>query len=428
MSAVESWMKQWTGNARQGLAGLLALLLAGNAMALTVEADFEGASVRQVEIDTPGHTIRFMPGGDPARGWPCWWQFRVNGVEAGKKLTLELQASDLPMPQANGLPSGKPLAASWAMPERAAYSVDGKTWQQTRPGIRQDGRMIYTLETEATSVLVAWGPPYTPGHAAAMVSRLSQGHAGAVAGELCKSREGRAVPMLHLKEGDLAESRRFGIWVQARQHAWESGASWVCEGFTEWLLSDVPEAAWLRQHGEFFIVPIMDVDNTATGNGGKEALPQDHNRDWTEKPNWNEVAAAQRHIKRLVSEERMDVFMDLHNPAAGDLKAFFYAGPDDLLTDRARENSDLFMKLATEKISPVMPMLPGPKVTGANYHPLWRQISRNWVQLNGNAHTAALCLETPWNTGRSHVDGYKAVGAALGKTLHDYLKAQPKRP
>jgi hypothetical protein len=45
---------------------------------------------------------------------------------------------------------------------------------------------------------------------------------------------------------------------------------WVAQGFAEWLLSDRDaDAAWLRQHGEVFIVPIMDVDNVATGNGGK---------------------------------------------------------------------------------------------------------------------------------------------------------------
>jgi hypothetical protein len=172
----------------------------------------------------------------------------------------------------------------------------------------------------------------------------------------------------------------------------------------------------------------MDVDNTATGNGGKEALPQDHNRDWTEKPNWNEVAAAQRHIKGLAAEGRLDVFMDLHNPAPRDLKAFFYAGPDDMLAERARENWKLFLQLAQENISPVMPMLDAPKITGSSYHPLWRQISRNWVQLNGNPQTVSACLETPWNTERSHVEGYKAVGAAVGTTLHSYLRAQPKRP
>lgn len=407
---------------------MMMLLLAGQAMALTVEADFEGGSVRQVETDAASQTVRFMPGGDPARGWACWWQFRVSGLQAGKELTLELSASDLPMPQSNGLPSGKPLSGSWAMPERAAYSVDGQTWLQTGPGRKEEDRIVYTLKTDAPTLLVAWGPPYTPKQAAAMVTRLDKAHAAAFENELCKSRGGRAVPMLRVMEGDVAKGSRYGVWVQARQHAWESGASWVCEGFSEWLVGGSPEAAWVRQHAEIFIVPIMDVDNTATGNGGKEALPQDHNRDWTEKPNWNEVAAAQRHIKSLASEERMDVFMDLHNPAPRDLKAFFYAGPDDMLADRARENWSLFLKLAHEKISPVMPMLDAPRITGASYHPLWRQISRNWVQLNGNAHTVSACLETPWNTERSHVEGYKAVGAALGATLHSYLQAQPKRP
>ncbi|MEO6787551.1 MAG: zinc carboxypeptidase, partial [Chthoniobacteraceae bacterium] len=46
---------------------------------LTVASDFEGASVAGVGIDEAARSISFMPGGDPARGWPCWWYFRVNG-------------------------------------------------------------------------------------------------------------------------------------------------------------------------------------------------------------------------------------------------------------------------------------------------------------------------------------------------------------
>lgn len=428
MAAVFRRMKQWTLNAGGFvLLGMLILTYAGLASALTVEVGFEGSSVRQVETEVTTQTVRFMPGGDPARGWPCWWQFRVRGLQKGKPLILKVRASDLPMPQSNGLPYGKPLSASWSMPDQAAYSLDGYVWHQTSPGTKQDGEMVYQIETEADSLFVAWGPPYTPGQAMAMVKRLDEQHAMAKAEELCTSREGRPVPMLHVREGKRAPSHRFGVWVQARQHAWESGASWVCEGFSEWLLSEADEAAWLRQHSEIFIVPIMDVDNTATGNGGKEALPQDHNRDWTEKPNWNEVTAAQKHIRRLASEGRMDVFIDLHNPAPGDRKAFFYAGPDEMLSEVARKNWLLFQELAKEKISRVMPMLEAPKVTGASYHPLWRQISRNWVQLNGNEHTVSACLETPWNTERSHVQGYKAVGATLGAALQGFLLAQPER-
>jgi len=395
--------------------------------ALTVEADFEGSSVRLIEIDEVTQTVRFMPGGDPARGWPCWWYFKVKGLQPSKALHLELQASDLPMPKANGAPSGKPLSGNWSMPERAAYSLDGQTWLQTNAGSKQEQRMHYRLELEPTEVLVAWGPPYPPAQAQAMVNRLAAAHPAATASELCRSREGRTVPMLRVAEGERAPAKRFGIWVQARQHAWESGASWVGEGFAEWLLSSAPEAAWIRQYGECFIVPIMDVDNTATGNGGKEALPQDHNRDWTAKPNWNEVAAAQRQIHRWAAEGRMDFFIDLHNPAPNDLKAFFFAGPDEMLSDQARVNWLVFLKAAQDHISPVMPMLDTPKITGSTYHPLWRQISRNWVQLNGNEHTVAACLETPWNTERSHVQGYKAVGAALGNAMQSYLITLPSR-
>ena len=47
--------------------------------------------------------------------------------------------------------------------------------------------------------------------------------------ELCKTQEGRPVPALRIEQPG-ERRRRLGIWVQARQHAWESGSSWVCRG------------------------------------------------------------------------------------------------------------------------------------------------------------------------------------------------------
>lgn len=389
--------------------------------ALTVESDFEGASVRVVKLDAESHTIRFMPGGDPKRGWPCWWQFRASGLEKGKSLTLELLPSDLPMLQANGTPTDKPLPGNWAMPERAVYSTDGQTWQQTAPGHPREGIMTYTIPVEAPSLLLAWGPSYTPSRAGSFVRDSAARVACTEELDLCKSREGRPVPMLRVCEGDRVESRRFGVWVQARQHAWESGSSWVCQGFAEWLLSDDSEASWLRQHAEIFIVPIMDVDNTATGNGGKEGIPHDHNRDWMEKPNWNEVAAAQNYIRELAKEERMDVFLDLHNPAPNDRKAFFYVLPPELVAEPMRKQRDLFLSFATEEIKSVFPMHDKPKEDGPKYHPLWRQISGTWVSNNANPHTVAVCLETPWNIPQSTVSGYKQVGAKLALAVQRYL-------
>lgn len=384
---------------------------------LTVDSDFEGASVRVLEIDEVARSISFMPGGDPERGWPCWWYFRIDGVTPGESITLRLHGSIA------AIGKQKPLSAAWAMPAQATWSIDGKTWQHTDNGQRQDEWMVYTVTPAADFVYVAWGPPYTPSTSEKFVQDVSRKSPHATAAELCRSRQGRAVPMLHVREGDRKTSERFGIWIQARQHAWECGSSWVAQGFGEWLVSDDEDAAWLRQHAEIFIVPIMDIDNTATGNGGKNALPHDHNRDWSEMPQWNEVLAAQKNVQSLIDENRMDVFLDLHNPAPGD-PTFFYILPNELLTEPMLSLRNRFIDLAYARISKIRPMIPmsnKPKVTGPKYHPLWKQISSNWVSMHGNSHTVSLCLETIWNSKNSTTTGYRAVGRSLGAAVQDYL-------
>ena len=390
---------------------------------LTVDSGFQGASVRVLEIDDAAGSIRFMPGGDPERGWPCWWYFRVDGISPGETISLRLRGS------LEAIGTLKPLAASWAMPAQATWSVDGETWLHTDQGQRQDEWMVYTLKPDATSVYVAWGPPYTPSTAENFVREMSERSPHAKVAELCRSRQGRSVPMLHVREGDRDATERFGVWVQARQHAWESGSSWVAQGFGEWLISDDRDATWLRQHAEIFVIPIMDIDNTATGNGGKNAVPQDHNRDWSPTPHWNEVNAAQRRIGTLIDEDRMDVFLDLHNPAPGD-PTFFYVLPREMLNEPMLSLRDRFIELAYARISKIKPLIPisnRPKVSGPDYHPLWRQISSNWVSMNGNPHTVSLCLETVWNSEHSTTTGYRAVGANLAAAVREFLAERPPR-
>ena len=393
---------------------------------LTVAADFEGGSVSVIEIDDKQRRISFTPGGDPSRGWPCWWYFRVDGITPGEAITLRLQGSKAAVGKP-GLPMLKPISSAWATPRQATFSTDGKWWQHTAQGAQKDGWMNYTLTPDAPSVWVAWGPPYTPGAATKFLAEMGKRSPHAKAVELCRSGEGRHVPMLHVQEGDLPDGQRFGVWVQARQHAWESGSSWVAQGFIEWILGETAEASWLRQHAKIYVVPIMDVDNTATGDGGKDAQPHDHNRDWSARPNWNEVGAAQKWIQALIAEGRMDVFLDLHNPAPGD-PTFFYIPDEKHLKQPMIRLRNRFIDLAYGRISKIKPMIPmsnKPKVTGAAYHPLWRQISSNWVSMNGNRHTVSLCLETIWNSPSSTTSGYRAVGANLAAATHDYLAERP---
>jgi hypothetical protein len=398
------------------------------AEALSVESNFEGASVSAVEIDQVTRSVSFMPGGDPLRGWPCWWYFRVTGITPGEVVKLRLRASTATTSVPGG-PLAKSLASSWAMPEMATFSTDGKSWLHTEKGVKEGGLMSYTIKADSSSVLVAWGPPYTPSTAMSFVEAMSRKSPHAKAEELCRSREGRVVPMLHVQEGERTKAQRFAVWVQARQHAWESGSSWVAQGFGEWLLSEDADATWLRQHAEIFLVPIMDIDNTATGNGGKDAQPQDHNRDWSPQPHWNEVIAAQKQVSGLIQEGRMDVFLDLHNPAPGD-PTFFYVLDRSALKEPMLGLRDRFIELAYGRISKIKPLIPmsnKPKTTGPAYHPLWRQISANWVSMNGNPHTVSLCLETIWNYKNSTTEGYRAVGANLAAAVREYLAERPVR-
>src|SRR5262245_1392067 len=109
---------------------IIALSFTSTAWGLTVESDFEGASVAAVEIDEAARSISFMPGGDPQRGWPCWWYFRVSGITPGETITLRLRGSTATAARP-GAPPARPLSPVWATPTQATFSVDGITWQHT---------------------------------------------------------------------------------------------------------------------------------------------------------------------------------------------------------------------------------------------------------------------------------------------------------
>ncbi len=408
-----------------GIGLVTTLVVTAVAAELRVSTDFEGGSAHVESIDSTKRLIRFMPGGDPQRGWPCWWYLRVDGLANGEPLTLDLGGSDRPT-RNNGADTGKPLAASWAMAARAMFSTDGKTWQPTAAGRRDGLRLHYEVTGAGGPLWVAWGPPFTPRDTEALLAQAEKSMPAAKSFELARTREGRAVRGLRVSEQKTGKLP--GVWVQARQHAWESGGSWVARGFTEWLVSDDADARWLRQHAEVFIVPIMDVDNVATGNGGKEANPRDHNRDWDDKPVYPEVAAAQARLRELTKENRLDVFLDLHNPAPGDARPFFFIGPRELMAEPARVNLSNFLALARARISGPLELADKPRETGPSYHPLWRQISGQWVSDHGNSHTVAACLETSWNTPASTTDGYRTVGKQLGLAVVDFLRRKPTTP
>jgi len=216
---------------------------------LVVSSAFEGGSADVLEIDQAKRSIQIRPAGKPQFGWPCWWYFQVSGVEPGEEITVTVDASQ--MQQANG----QKLSSNWALPERAAFSTDQKIWRQTAVGSKGDGTRQWKTKVDAEQAWFAWGPPFVPADAKHLVERLGREHADVTAFELCKTRAGRAVPALVVSQDEGETDSRMLIWVQARQHAWESGGSWVGRGFIEWAVSDDPPGGGLEKESRHLFCP-----------------------------------------------------------------------------------------------------------------------------------------------------------------------------
>lgn len=392
--------------------------------ALTVETEFEGGSARILNVDSAAGVIQIVPAGDPIRGWPAWWCFRVKGLKKGQRLRVTV------FPSTSILPAGRPgggkkLSAAWAMPDQAAWSADQNIWNQTSPGKREAGAMHYDITAAATDVWIAWGPMATPSITHSWLAKAAERHSFAETFELAITREDRVVACIRVSDGALPVITRPVIWLQARQHAWESGSSWVARGILDWLTGESKDAVWLREHALICIVPIMDVDRTATGDGGKESTPHDHNRDWSKKPHYPEVAAVQGLIRKWDAQKRMAVFVDLHNPAPSNRKAYFYIPPDEVMNEARTKRRATFLKTIQQTWDASIPFDPKSRSTGPGYHPLWRQISTTWVTEHCGDETVSVCLETAWNTPQSTASGYREVGRTLGGGIAKFLRSNP---
>ena len=233
---------------------------------MRVTFNFPGGSARVLSIDQGNNSLRITPNGDPKRGWPCWWYFRVEGVDTNQPLALEIVANQSVV-QTDDPGKSRKLGADWSLPARAAISTDGITWDQTDPGQRQGNHIVYRINTGSPTLWLAWGPPFTLKDADELIQKTCDLCPDAKKFVLAHTRGGRPVPGLRISQTGAAGSQRFGVWIQARQHAWESGSSWVGRGFVEWLVSNDPAAASLRQKADIVVIPIMDVDNVERGQG-----------------------------------------------------------------------------------------------------------------------------------------------------------------
>jgi hypothetical protein len=240
---------------------------------------------------------------------------------------------------------------------------------------------------------------------------------------LCKTREGRPTPAIRFTQSYGNSGSRANIWVQARQHAWEAGSSWVAKGLIDWLGSESAIAGRLKREAVITVIPIMDIDNVYLGAGGKNQKPQDHNRDWTDQPYWKAVAEAQRSIEAKDRSGRFALFIDLHNPGASERFLYYFVPPRESLSELGQRNLSRFVSASKDRITGPLRFTGRIAETGQSYDPkAWQAISKNWVSTHCQDHVVALTVETPWNTPSSTIEGYETVGRQLGEAIAKYLE------
>lgn len=128
---------------------------------------------------------------------------------------------------------------------------------------------------------------------------------------LCTTDEGRSVEVVQAGCLDPKAARGI-VLLTARHHCCEAMASYVLEGILDSVLLKSRSGAEWCSNWQVVAVPFMDKDGVENGDQGKFRRPHDHNRDYSDRPIYEEVAAFQSLTKAFSSN--VVAMLDLHCP------------------------------------------------------------------------------------------------------------------
>ncbi len=181
----------------------------------------------------------------------------------------------------------------------------GKSWEWLTVGQPAHAQEFVYECREPGEVWFCQGLPYLQEDWDRFAKEYS-GHPAFHLSTLCRSRKGRNVELLEVREGNPQRT----ILLTARHHCQEMAASMVLEGILRFVLAPTPEGEKFRREFALFVVPFTDKDGVEEGDQGKGRKPRDHARDYLGKHIYPETAA----IRQLIEKHRPFLVMDLHCP------------------------------------------------------------------------------------------------------------------
>ena len=298
--------------------GLLVAASSAGEPPVRFNTDFEGGSLGMVErLGEDAYRCR-VKGQQDEQGrnrQATWYFFRMDGVR-GRDLALTM--SDFV-----GEYNFKPGACGMGPDIVPAFSDDGERWQPV-PEIVWDDRAkeaTIKLRPGRDSVWVAHQPPYTNRRLAGLLDQVDRSDDARVE-VIGKTVRGRDLHLITVTDAAVPDVDKRTVWLQARQHAWESGTSMVMEGALQFITSEDLDARSLRRRVVFKFTPMVDPDGCAAGQIRFNANGFDVNRHWEEVDLRSKAFLARMpeiwYVKKAIcsqvaSGRKVDLMVNLHN-------------------------------------------------------------------------------------------------------------------
>ncbi|QDU72662.1 M14 family zinc carboxypeptidase [Mucisphaera calidilacus] len=271
------------------------LALAGTASAITIDADYDHASLESFSVagagGRPGTTTYVdLVGRDNYYGngqWR-WLNFTASDV-LGDNVVFRIS---------DNFAGGGSKLNNHAM----VYSYDGVNWDYFDNNQRSNGTYSFSIDGGFTQdeVQVAYAFPYSYGMSVAHTQEVLaspwatptlSGDANGVIGmspggtdDLGRTVDPREIFAYRITDPatDSGRQQKLKVMVMSGLHAGETLGTHTYQGLIDFLISDDPVAAHLRQAAEFIAYPCANPDGRFAGNSRTtvENVGTDPNRLW----------------------------------------------------------------------------------------------------------------------------------------------------
>jgi hypothetical protein len=293
---------------------------------VTFSTAFEGASIGLIEKLGETEFRVHVRGQQDERGRnraATWYCFRMDHVQ-GRELTITL--TDF-VGEYNDVPGSTPMNDKI----RPALSEDGKLWghavDMTWDNVKKEATV--RLKPKRDSIWLATQAMYPYSRFVELVDEIGQSPYVRIE-TIGKSVQGRDLTLITVTDFATPDTGKKTIWLQARQHAWEGGTSYVAEGALRFAVSDAPEAKKIRAENVCIFTPMVAVDGCAIGLPRFNVHGYDPNRHWDEvdlrDKRYLEMMPEVWYFKKAILSHvarggRIDLMLNMHNTETGEYVA-----------------------------------------------------------------------------------------------------------